>query len=193
MTSSALLLLHTIFQHLTCGQHLSVVSHICCTFSHQHFLFGCTLKSQHSLVSKPLKWEQLQSHGLQCSQHKQSTYAMLSMTFLCICCYGDIFMQQYNNRVCHSLSFLFSFCSCILFRSCFVYICISVQFTCLFLFLISCMLTQDTIAKILLTTQYFWWLHCHLYHACVAMIWLTRHLFLLLLQWNLKVWVKLAI
>lgn len=46
-------------------------------------------------------------------------------------------------------------------------------------------------AKILLTIQYFWCLHCHLYHTCLAMVWLTRHVSSSL-QWDLRVWVELA-
>lgn len=50
--------------------------------------------------------------------------------------------------------------------------------------------TGYAVAKILLTTQYFLCLQCHLCHICVAMIWLIRHR---RFQWELRVWVALAI
>lgn len=105
------------------------------------------------------------------------------------CCYGDIFRQQYNSRVCHSPGFLFSICyTAFYFPS--VMLHLYLQFSRIYMFIFaSYQLNFDTgyaVASILHTMQYFWCLQWHLYHTCVAMIWLSRHLPLSLLPMRIK-------
>lgn len=132
---------------------------------------------------------------LQPSKHEQWTWAMLSMTF---CAYSavvmEIFLDGNTTTGCVTVTgFLLSICHTAFYFP-LVMLHLYLQLGTIFMFIfVSYQLYFETgyaVAKILLTTQYFLCLQCHLCHICVAMIWLIRHR---RLQWQLRVWVALAI
>ena len=114
--------------------------------------------------------------------------------FFIFCTYSVV-MVIFLGRVCHSRGFLFSFFVTLHFilpRSCFIYICSSVQFTRLFLFPISSILTRETpLPRFYSPLSVFWCLQCHLCHIRV-LLWSDSQDICLhrCFQSDLRVWEK---
>lgn len=113
--------------------------------------------------------------------------AWLFVYIVCVCWvffYDNISRQHCNSRVCHSLAFLFSILISLFHL---LYVQLAANFLCLFLYVISSVLTQSMPLAIFCSSfSIFLCLRCHLFPTLVAIIWLTRHLSPLLLPVRLK-------